>query len=91
MKNLKSTITALFFLIIYHSGYTQTQFEQVLLSETWTGQGGESALFYQNVTKTDASNNVYVAGSKITIVDVMGRTVLEKNIYNVMDGGAEQS
>lgn len=38
---------------------------QTILSELWTGQGGESEVFYKNVVKTDSFNNVYVAGSTV--------------------------
>ena len=38
---------------------------QTYLSESWTGQGGQMAVFYHNVTKTDAYKNVYVAGSTL--------------------------
>jgi len=38
---------------------------QTFLSEYWTGEGGEMAVFYRNVTKTDAQSNVYVAGSTL--------------------------
>jgi subtilisin family serine protease len=49
-------------LITVTLGYGQSQ---TYLSEYWTGQGGEMAIFYQNVTKTDAQRNVYVAGSTL--------------------------
>lgn len=38
---------------------------QIYISEEWTGTGGLSAVFYNNVSKTDAQRNVYVAGSTL--------------------------
>jgi len=41
--------------------------DQVYFSETWTQDGGESALFYKNSSTTDNIGNVYMAGSAINI------------------------
>jgi hypothetical protein len=41
--------------------------DQVYFSETWTQDGGESALFYKNSSTTDDAGNVYMAGSAINI------------------------
>jgi len=38
---------------------------QTFLSEVWTGEGGEMAVFYHNATTTDGLRNVYVAGSTL--------------------------
>src|SRR5690606_15898 len=38
---------------------------QTFLSEVWTGEGGEMAVFYRNATTTDNYRNVYVAGSTL--------------------------
>lgn len=38
---------------------------QTFLSEVWTGEGGEMAVFYRNATTTDNNRNVYVAGSTL--------------------------
>lgn len=53
---------ALLFFVIPPASFAQGQ---TILSELWTGQGGETAVFYKNVVKTDPSNNVYVSGSTI--------------------------
>lgn len=41
------------------------QSSQVFISELWTGSGGQTAVFYHNVSKTDDLGNVYIAGSTI--------------------------
>ncbi len=38
---------------------------QVFISEKWSGTGGLTEVFHHNVTVTDASKNIYVAGSTI--------------------------
>ncbi|PHR47772.1 MAG: hypothetical protein COA32_07410 [Fluviicola sp.] len=41
------------------------QSSQTYLTESWVGQGGLLATFYQNHSETDVSGNVYVSGSTI--------------------------
>lgn len=43
----------------------QVTAQQLVLSEDWTGTGGQNAVFNHITTKTDASNNIYVAGSTL--------------------------
>jgi len=62
-NRLLFNILLLFVLVIFpRFAYVQVP---IVLSEKWTGTGGEMAVFYQNVTKTDVNRNVYVAGSTI--------------------------
>ncbi|PHR49967.1 MAG: hypothetical protein COA32_02200 [Fluviicola sp.] len=51
------------FLIL--SQFSQSQNTQTYLSESWIGQGGLLATFYQNHSETDVFGNVYVSGSTI--------------------------
>jgi hypothetical protein len=40
---------------------------QTFISELWSGQGGEMAVFYKNKTVTDNIRNVYVTGSTLNL------------------------
>lgn len=63
MKNhVQHTILIAFLLCINITIFAQSQ---TYLSEFWTGQGGEMAVFSQNATETDSQRNVYVAGSTL--------------------------
>lgn len=63
MKTLSQIFNTLAIVLLLSTfGYSQSQ---TYLSEYWTGQGGEMAIFHQNVTKTDTQRNVYVAGSTL--------------------------
>lgn len=64
---------------------------QIYFSETWSQNGGISAMFYKNATTTDVLNNIYVAGSTINsnnnhdiIVQKFDRfgTLLWEEIFN---------
>lgn len=60
--NISTLIAVMLLTTAFAFGQSQTY-----LSEFWTGQGGQMAVFYHNVTKTDAQRNVYVAGSTVNI------------------------
>lgn len=64
MKNLCLQINQILAVVLLTTSLGFSQ-EQTYLSESWSGQGGEMAVFYQNVTKTDIQRNVYVAGSTL--------------------------
>ena len=65
-KKRGNWISPLIFLLMFTPILVFGQ-DQVYFSETWTQDGGESALFYKNSSTTDDAGNVYMAGSAINI------------------------
>lgn len=63
MRKLKQNIAVLTLTIAFN--ITVFGQGQTFLSEVWTGEGGEMAVFYRNATTTDNFRNVYVAGSTL--------------------------
>lgn len=70
--------------LFFSSNLARAQFNQVLLSESWTGTGGEGAVFYHNVTKTDPQRNVYVAGATMAGINNSDIIVQKFNQYGAL-------
>lgn len=65
LMKLSLLTTVLTSLFLIGNGKILAQYQQTLMSESWVGTGGQNLNFYHNVTETDPSRNVYVAGSTI--------------------------
>lgn len=52
-------------------------FGQTYLSESWVGEGGQTAVFSKNIVKTDDLDNVYVAGATLN-GNGMGDIIVQK-------------
>src|SRR6218665_963390 len=59
---MKKLITLVLLLSAAAALYPQSQLH---VFEDWTGTAGTQNFFYKNVTKTDGSGNVYVAGATV--------------------------
>ena len=60
---MRKTIKLFMLLVIVTSSYLCTAQGVLTVFPDWSSTTGSQNFFYKNVTKTDASNNVYIAGA----------------------------